>query len=49
MRLIGRSPEEWLVWKDKFKALDGQGFSMRHYRYAFNETLSTGGVKVAFN
>ena len=46
----GGSPEEWLVWKDKFcKALDGQSISTGPLRYTFTEIFLTDDKKATFN
>ena len=45
----GGSPEEWLVWKDKFlKALKSQGISTGPLKYTFAERFLTGVEKATF-
>ena len=46
----GRTPEEWLVWKDQLlKALDGQGISTGPFRYMLIKRLLIGDAKATFN
>ena len=46
----GRSPEEWLLWKDKlFKPLDGQSISTGLLRYTFTQRLLIEDTKATFN